>query len=166
MEQKITKAYLLAELRAARTEWQALMAEVGEARMTEPGATGVWSVKDVTAHLTAYNRWFVNASEAHFRGELPPPDGTEGMDFEERNQVYHQRAQHLSLAEVLAEWEEVYQRLLEVVEAHTEEFLTQPQRFEGVPEPVEVWKMLDGDGYGHYREHAQVIRERLAMKDG
>jgi hypothetical protein len=40
-----------------------------------------WAVRDVIAHLTAYYRWFVNASEAHFRGELPPEEGTESMDF-------------------------------------------------------------------------------------
>jgi hypothetical protein len=161
MNNRITKAYLLAELRAARNEWDALMAEVGEERMTQPGATGSWSVKDVIAHLTSYNRWFVNASEAHFRGELPPLDGTEGMDFEERNQFFYRQAQQHSLAEVLAESQQVYQQLIEMVEAHSEEFLTQSQHFEGVPEPILVWKLLEGDGYAHYREHAQAIREWL-----
>jgi hypothetical protein len=75
MNEPITKAYLLRELRVARAEWDALMDEVGPARMTEPGAAGDWSVKDVTAHLASYNRWFVLASEAHFRGEIPPLDG-------------------------------------------------------------------------------------------
>ena len=87
MDEPITKAGLLRELRAVRAEWDALMAEVGAARMTEPGAAGDWSIKDVTAHLTSYSRWFVNASEAHFRGEMPPLDGSEGMSFEQRNQL-------------------------------------------------------------------------------
>jgi len=163
MEQQISKASLLHELRAARAEWHALLAEVGEGRMTEPGVAGDWSVKDVIAHLTSYSRWFVNASEAHFRGELPPLDGTEGMDFEQRNQFWHQQARELSLAEVQAESQRVFSRLLEVVEAHSEEFLTQPQQFEGVPEPLLIWKMLEGDGYEHYREHMRSIRAWLAQ---
>src|SRR5690348_11563018 len=130
MNEPITKAYLLGELRAARAEWDALMAEIGPARMTEPGAAGDWSVKDVIAHLTSYDRWFVRASEAHFRGEMPPLDGTEGLDFEQRNQFRHQQTRGLPLAAVLAESEQVFGRLLDVVEAHTEEFLTQPQQFE------------------------------------
>jgi uncharacterized protein (TIGR03083 family) len=161
MEQQITKAFLLDQLRSARAEWDALMAEVGEARMTEPGAAGEWSVKDVIAHLTSYSRWFVNASEAHFRGELPPLDGTEGMSFEQRNQFWRQQARDLPLAEVLAESRQVFERLIEVVEAHTEEFLTQPQQFEGAPEPMLVWKMLEGDGYEHYRDHMRSIRAWL-----
>ena len=161
MEQQITKAFLLHQLRSARAEWDALMAEVGEARMTEPGAAGEWSVKDATAHLTSYSRWFVNASEAHFRGELPPPDGTEGMSGEERNQFWHQQARDRPLAQVLAESRQVFARLLEVVEAHSEEFLTQPQQFEGVPGSFLIWKMLEGDGYDHYRDHMRSIREWL-----
>jgi len=161
MDDHMTKVRLLAELRAARSEWDTLMAAVGEERMTEPGATGDWSVKDVIAHLTSYDRWFVKASEAYFRGELPPRDGTEGMSFEERNQFRHQQAQRRPLAEVLAESREVFQRLLEMVEAHAEDFLTQPQQFEGMPEPILVWKLLEGDGYAHYRDHMPSIRAWL-----
>ena len=161
MEKQISKASLLHELRAARAEWDALMAEVGEGRMTEPGAAGDWSVKDVMAHLTSYSRWFVNASEAHFRGELPPLNGTEGMDFEQRNLFWHQQTRDRSLAEVQAESQHLFSRLLEVVEAHSEEFLTQPQQFEGVPGPLLVWKMLEGDDYEHYRDHMRSIRAWL-----
>jgi uncharacterized protein (TIGR03083 family) len=163
MEQTITKAGLLHELRAARAEWDALMAEVGPARMTEPGAAGDWSVKDVMAHLTSYERWFVSASEAHFRGEMPPLDGTEGMDFEQRNQFRHQQTRDHSLADVQAESQQMFNRLLEVVEAHSEEFLTQPQQFEGAPGPLLIWKMLEGDGYAHYRDHMRSIRAWLAQ---
>jgi hypothetical protein len=164
VEDRMTKTQLLAELRAARVEWDALMAEAGEERMTSPGAAGDWSVKDVIAHLTSFDRWFVYASEAHFRGELPPLDGTEGMSFEERNQFFYRQAQNLPLAEVLAESHQVFQRLLEMMEAHSEEFLTQPQHFEGVPQPVLIWKLLEGDVYGHYRDHMRSIRAWLEQK--
>ncbi len=113
MEQQISQASLLHELRAARAEWYGVLAEVGEGRMTQPGAAGDWSVKDVMAHLTSYSRWFVNASEAHVRGELPPLDGTEGMDFEQRNRFWHQQTRALSLAKVQAESQRVFSRLLE-----------------------------------------------------
>jgi uncharacterized protein (TIGR03083 family) len=161
MEQPITKASLLQELRAARAEWDALMAEVGEGRMTEPGAAGDWSVKDVIAHLTSFSRWFVQASEAHFRGEMPPLDGTEAMSFEQRNQFWYQQARDRSLADVQAESQQVFRRLLEVVESHSEEFLTQPQQFEGLPGSFLIWNMLEGDGYEHYRDHIRAIRAWL-----
>jgi hypothetical protein len=55
MDNQMTRARLLVELRAARSEWDTLMAVVGEERMTEPGAAGDWSVKDVIAHLTSFD---------------------------------------------------------------------------------------------------------------
>ena len=161
MDEPITKSLLLRELRAARAEWEALLAEAPDARMTEPGVTGDWSVKDIIAHVTSFNRWFVNASEAQFRGELPPLDGTEGMSPEERNQFHARMAREKSLAEVREENRRNYTRLLEVVELHSEEFLTQPQQFEGVPGTFLIWHLLKHDGYDHYREHMQAIRAWL-----
>ncbi len=52
MDDRMSKARLLENLRTKRAEWDAVLAEVPEAQMTEPGAAGKWSVKDVIAHLT------------------------------------------------------------------------------------------------------------------
>lgn len=161
MTEKMTKAKLLAELRASRKEWDTLIAEVGEARLTEPGAAGAWSVRDISAHLTAYNRWCVNASEAHFRGEMPPMDGAEGLPYEEFNRLHHERTRDKPLAEVLDVSRRVYQRLLEMVEAHSEAFLTEPRQFPGAPGPILVSDLLNGDNYGHAHEHAAGIRAWL-----
>jgi hypothetical protein len=37
--------------------------------MTEPGVEGPWSVKDIVAHLTWYDRTFVEGAQALRRGE-------------------------------------------------------------------------------------------------
>jgi hypothetical protein len=162
MENQMTKAKLLDELRSARAEWDALMREIGEARMTESGATGFWSVKDVMAHLMSYTRWYVNALEAHFRGEAPPMDGTEHLtDWDERNAVYYQRTKDLSLAEVTVESRRVHDRLVELVESQPEEFLVQPQQFIGAPMTVIPWKHLEGDVYDHTRRHTRDLRTWL-----
>lgn len=158
-----TKAEILSELRAARAEWDALMLEVGESRMLEPGATGEWSVRDVIAHLTSFDRWFVNASEAQFRGEPPPTDGTEWLPWDERNAIHHQRTLDLSLDDVLQQSRDIYARLLAAVEQHDENFLTQPQTIPGVPEPIKVWEQLAGNHYDHYRLHAGWIRDWLSI---
>src|SRR5215217_8860809 len=164
MTDQITKAKLLDELRAARADWDILLEEVGQERITQPGAAGDWSVKDMVAHLTSYSQRFISASEAQFRGELPPRDGTESMDFETLNQHYYQLNKDRPLSEILAESEQVFKRLLEVIELHSEEFLIEPQQFPGapVPGPLFIWKILEGDVYGHYREHMEMIREWLA----
>jgi len=60
MEQTITKASLLHELRAARADWDTLMDEVGPARMTEPGAAGDWSA---AAYFLIATRTLSNAAK-------------------------------------------------------------------------------------------------------
>jgi hypothetical protein len=52
MDAQMDKAAFLATLRAKHAEWEALLAEVGEARMVQPGVAGEWSVKDIVAHVT------------------------------------------------------------------------------------------------------------------
>ncbi len=51
MNGHMDKARLLGMIRAARAEWDALLATIPEAWMEEPGAAGKWSVKDVVAHI-------------------------------------------------------------------------------------------------------------------
>jgi hypothetical protein len=169
MQAQMTKAKLLAELRAARAEWDALIAQVmeqrGEAAMLEAGVAGIWSVRDLIAHLTNYDRWFVNAAEAQLRGEPPPLDGTEWMDWDERNAIHHQRTLHLSLDEVLTASRYTYDRLLELVETLSEEFLIQPQQPPGAPQPFVVWEQLRGNTYDHYRLHMGDVQAWLERSE-
>jgi hypothetical protein len=166
MQAQMTKAKLLEELRSARAEWDSLISEVVEKRirasLLETGVAGTWSVRDLIAHLTSYDRWFVNAAEAQLRGEPPPLDGTEWMDWDERNAIHHQRTLHLSLEEVLTDSRRTYERLIVLVEALSEEFLIMPQQLPGAPRPFVVWEQLQGNTYDHYRLHMQEVRAWLA----
>ncbi|MEA2510954.1 MAG: hypothetical protein QOJ59_441 [Thermomicrobiales bacterium] len=48
-----TRTDVLATLFVEQALWEALLDDVGEARMDEPGVQGTWSVKEIAAHLTA-----------------------------------------------------------------------------------------------------------------
>jgi hypothetical protein len=52
------------------------------------------------------------------------------------------------------------------VQAHAEEFLIEPQQFEGVAEPLTVWKLLRGDVYEHYGEHVASVKNWLVSRQG
>ncbi len=47
----VNKTQLLDMMRTARAQWEALLAEIPAAWMTEPGVEGEWSVKDIIAHI-------------------------------------------------------------------------------------------------------------------
>ena len=57
------KQTFLDTLHGERTQWEALVAQVGEERMTQPGFAGEWSLKDVIAHIAVYYE--------HYREHMP-----------------------------------------------------------------------------------------------
>src|SRR4051812_24861731 len=75
MPSSLTREEALAAFDAARREHQAFLATIPRERMTEPGATGPWSVKDVIAHLMAGRVRPLSRLEAavEVRPEPPPP---------------------------------------------------------------------------------------------
>ena len=46
----MNKSEFLDAMRSARAEWEALLDDIGEARMTAPSLPNDWSVKDLIAH--------------------------------------------------------------------------------------------------------------------
>jgi hypothetical protein len=165
MEAPMTKTKVLAELHAAWVEWDALMRQVQAARgreaFLEGGVAGDWSVRDLVAHLTSYDRWFVHAAEAQLRGEPPPLDGTEWLPWDERNAIHHQRTLYLSLDEVMAASTQTYTRLRALVEQLDEAFLIEPQQPPGMAQPFVVWEQLRGNHYDHRRQHARQVQTWL-----
>lgn len=61
----------------------------------------------------------------------------------------------------MVESSQMYEKLLDAVEALPEEFLIQPQQPPGVPQSFVVWELLRGNHYDHYRLHMVDIRAWL-----
>ena len=54
MTEPRSKAALLELIERERGRWDDMVAEIGENRMLQPGATGDWNFKDVVAHLNGW----------------------------------------------------------------------------------------------------------------
>jgi hypothetical protein len=70
------KSALLYWLQEAYRQWEVFLDQFDPSRMDQPGVTGSWSMKDVVAHLTGWNRYLVARLQAAQRGETepqPPP---------------------------------------------------------------------------------------------
>ena len=50
----MNKSELLNGLRKEYQQWEALLDQIGEARMDQPGVAADWSIKDIVAHLTGW----------------------------------------------------------------------------------------------------------------
>jgi uncharacterized damage-inducible protein DinB len=170
MNDAMTKERLLTTLANERARWESLLGEVGEARMMEPGVAGFWSMKDLLAHLTAYQRTW----GARIRGEVtgvPPtprdlydvellPEGVGTWTLDEQNEAIRAQYDPLPLPVVLAKWRETSDLLAAGVTDLSEADLTTPGRF--------VWagdrplaEAMAGDTYGHAQLHAADVRAWL-----
>ena len=154
----VNKTQLLDMIRIARAEWEALLAEIPPAWMTEPGVEGEWSVKDVIAPIAWGERENLGVAQAR---ALVSSDLWQVAE-DERNAAVFEQNRDRDLHDVLAESRHVFQQYLEAVDALSEEDLNDPRRFQGLPEGWRPWRILYDPT--HYHVHAQPIRAWLQLR--
>lgn len=160
----MSKAELLAGLDEENRQWEALLAQIGEARMEQPDFAGGWSIKDIVAHLTGWRRWTVTRLQALRRGDPnPEPDWPSQLPTDDEiNGWIYQTNRDRSLQDVLADSREVYQQMVTAVAAFSDAELSDPQFMpltEG--EPLSA-AML----FGHFHdEHEADMRAWLARQE-
>jgi hypothetical protein len=137
---------LLHRLEAAWADFQESYAGLPDALLLEPGPAGAWSVKDVLAHVSAWEEEALTHLPVIAAGGTPPRyAATGGIDaFNARTA---ERRRDLSLADVRRLLADSHRRLLELVRQTPDDQLG--DRFR---------RRLRLDTYGHYRLHADAIR--------
>jgi uncharacterized protein (TIGR03083 family) len=151
------KLTFINKVQEAREEWQSLLTEVDRSRMTEPGLPGGWSVKDVIAHITWYEREMIGMLKAR---------ALEGSDLwqlpqEKRNVPIYEENKDRPLEEVLSEAEQVYDQLFEAIASLSDDELVDPSHFRDMPSEWAPWDVMAGNTYEHYHQHIPDIRAWL-----
>lgn len=129
-----SKAQLLDDLRDENARWEALLQDIGEEHMTQPGVAADWSIKDIVAHLTGWRRRTVARFQAALRNEPapPPPWPPHLQTDDEINAWIYEANRDLPLADVLRESRDVFQQLVEALDAFPEADLLDPANFPGL----------------------------------
>lgn len=161
-EQQMTKAELLKQIRDERQRLETTLAEVSERQMVQPDVHGGWSVKDLLAHVVAWERNMCAWVEESIAGKVPQmlPPGLTWDDIDQWNEQMYQEHKDQPLAEVQADFRASYQQSLALVEELPEGDLFAPDRFawrEGKP----LWEMVAANTCWHYKEHDEEIRAWL-----
>ena len=161
----MTKTALLADLHREQEQWEALLAQIGEAHMDRPGVAGEWSIKDIVAHLTGWRRRTVARLQAAQRSEVepPPPWPAHLQTDDEINAWIYESNHERSVREVLSESHRVFQQLLAAIEGLPDEVLIDPVRhlpwLEGQP-------FSAGAFFAHFHEeHEPDMRAWLARQE-
>ncbi|HUS17298.1 MAG TPA: maleylpyruvate isomerase N-terminal domain-containing protein [Chloroflexia bacterium] len=160
----LTREEALAAFDAARREHQAFLAAIPRERMTEPGATGPWSVKDVIAHVAAWRGWTVARLEATAaRRPEPPPPWPSGLNQDDPiNAWFREQHRDEPLDAVLAGWDASFDRLRAACVSLPDEALFDPAYFPWM-EGTALIEGLPGGFLGHFREeHEPALRAWLA----
>lgn len=160
------KTQLLETMQKEREAWDALVGQFRSARMMQPGAAGYWSVKDVVAHITAYERWLAEWLESAALQQFPGPSVLDDADVDRRNRRIYEATHTLPPEQVMQEALEVFQRLLRAVEALPDECLTDARQAEWFMKPYwsrirTVPDAVANLSYQHYHEHIPDLQRWL-----
>lgn len=154
MDQPGSVQPLIDSIQSVWTTWDALIKQVDRALLSISGVTGDWSLKDIIAHITWFEREMVDLITAHALV------GSElwNLPTDERNAAIYEEIRGQSLEQVLSESEQVHQQLLEVLPTLSDEDLTTPGNFPNMPPDWQPWSIIAQNTYEHYQQHIPDIQ--------
>lgn len=154
-------AQLVDLVREGRSQWDALLAQVTEEQMVQPGVAGDWTIKDIIAHISWHEREIIGVLGSHalVGSELWT------LPMDERNAQIFIENEHRSLDDVRAESSEIFPGLCEGLGTLEEEDLTDPGRFPGMPSEWQPWSLIANNTYEHYEQHIPDVRAWLAAPE-
>ncbi len=151
MAKQTSKAQLLKDIQAERRRLEKTLSTLEAAEMVQAGAVGTWSVKDVLAHLAAWEKLFLDWYQAGIQGSAPGtlPVGMGKRAIDALNQQIYTQNQGRSLEEILAEFQASYRQILAVIEAIPEGDMFSCGRFSWTGELALV-DYIAGNTCSHY----------------
>ena len=119
MGKRLPKQQLLSEIKRERTALDDTLAHLTPRQMTQPGVTrGGWSVKDVLAHLVAWQQLNLGWYAAGLRGETPamPAPGYTLRDLPRLNQMLYRKHHRRSLSAVTKDYVVYHEKVVALIE--------------------------------------------------
>jgi hypothetical protein len=151
---------LLAALEQGRQQFLELIEPLSDEQLTQPGAAGEWSVKDLLAHLARWEAelvrslWLARQGRAHTL--LTDPAQVDAL-----NARWQRESRGRSLGQALEDFHAVRLQTIRRLEDFSSEELTDPRRYSwlaGTP----LWQWIASQSYQHEAEHAGQLRAWLA----
>lgn len=149
------KSSLLEELVSTRTDFLESIAGLVPDEYLITGVTGLWSVKDILAHLVVWESEVVTALNHIQNKKFPSILHIE--DIDEWNDEQYRANLRRPLEAIREDFDGVHKMLLNMLQDFDEHSLTDNRRYpfmEGEP----LWYLIEENVTLHEREHAQEIR--------
>lgn len=161
------KQHILTALREEFNRWEELLANLSEPQITAPQLPENWSIKDVVAHLRAWQQRSIARLEAALLDRAPEyPAWPAQLDPEMEGQPHDLNAwlyaQHRDQpwSSVHQDWSEGFRRFLELGAALPEKDLLDADKYPWL-EGYALIDVLQGS-YEHHQEHAEYLEPVIA----
>ena len=135
---------ILAHVTQSRVALTSAIYGLSEAELTTPGPAGIWSVKDLMAHVARWEEVCLDELQKHLRGEPPTADYRDALPY---NDQWQSELQALSLQESIEKFETAHYNLFGLLSSLT------PGQWDGY---IRAW--VRGSTWHHFEEHAEQIR--------
>jgi len=162
MEKIPTKAELVAEIHREWGRLEAVLNGLSEAQMTAQHVLGPWSIKDMLAHISYWEKVLLDrlgAALSGKAGQYPPILSEEDVDRINAQVFAENQARPLSA--VLLEFRNLYTGVLTVLEALDEHFLTHPMPLDYPLDNLIAWEIIRANTSDHYQEHRLALEAWL-----
>jgi Protein of unknown function (DUF1706) len=143
------KQAALKELQSSFDELLAAVKGLDERAMSKV-FYGTWGVKDILAHIAGWHHEMTGAMERMARGEKPTPEGVDYSDSDAWNARFAAAMRTQGASTVVADLQQSFANYKRAAAAIADD------RY---GEGKTVNRLLEGSGYGHYREHLPQIKE-------
>lgn len=159
----MTKEELIDRLEDSRDEFLDLLDQVPDEEMEIPGAAGEWSVKNLLAHLNAWEAELIKLLFQAKQGLKPSSTHFSGQNVDEINARWQAESQNRDLERIFSDFQGIRKQTVRRVSAFTDKELNDTQRYrwqQGRP----LWQWIAADTYEHEQEHAEQLGAWLTQR--
>ena len=166
----MSKKQFISKLLNERDKFELLLNRVGfTRRMTLKGVVGNWSIKDIVAHISAYEQYIGDRLNEILHGETYVPGKTHNaldafidefgypdfgsplLDDDTANAWVFEKYRYISLEDIVAQEIQAFNAIVAALEALPEDVIKRHNLLDRVADNT----------YHHYREHIRDIRAWL-----
>jgi len=168
----MNKKLFISRLLRERDKFELLVNRVGfTRRLALKGVVGKWSVKDILAHILAYELYMADRMQEILQNEMYIPSKTQTaldafleefgypdfgsplLDDDTPNTWVVEKYRNVSLEDIVTQELNAFASIVDLLEAMTEATIEQHN----------IYDRVANNTYKHYREHIRDIKRWLAM---
>lgn len=142
---------LIQRLDAAYQDYRSAVEGLDEHHFEEKWLDGQWGAREITAHITGWLGQLSGGLERMSRGEKPQPEGVDWSDSDRWNATFASHAKG-------KKHEQILQELEHGMDSFKKAALMLPEDRYG--EGKTANRLFDGAGIVHFKEHADMVRDR------